>query len=768
MPRLEQKPKKKSRALIVALLAAFAVSLPGAFYLALKPQSAAAASIIPNPADMSSGNDAYLLVAHSGDGNAIDAPITYVKIYSTQPKFTIALLDADFCVGQPDAKDPGNANTTYEWTPADANEGPTGYSMVYVSQEYTTSRTACTTPKKFTLTATTRSSLPGHTDLYVGIMRIWNRGTTCAVNDLTPGCGGINAFKISGDPKITGDPTVIDIGYWDKGVDPYTPYKSVGGPPKSQYAVQDRVGSSTSVSSFDFRFSPKCNDLAAPKTAYLRWKDDDNLTQTNNGLPVKWEVRDYGITGSSYTVIKSYDGSTKGVSQDNEYIEDTFTATRYHRYVWHWTNIAKSNGIQMWLPFDSYNFEQDCSFKYQASIDGPDTTTIRDLSDPAMRTIDFKGFATNTGPGGASPWTLEAYATTPAGACGAVTMTSPGGGTDACTGGRLGLMYTGASPIPPGPIRQPGNGAGQAFRVEFKPTAPEGTYCFRVRVRPESVTPGSFDDSLQLCYLVGRPRFGSLQGYMADVHAGGGIGNGCTLLAPDGRITGRAQNNSFGQMGVSGGSKDTPGTTLAFGSNGTKTGTSMTFNQDLSGYGPVCRTDLDEVLSNMAYTSTGGGGTVNLSALTPGVRHVIKRSSDATIIGTLPADTSATIYVRGKATIGSNLIQSDAESPLGIVAQGDIDIPSSVTKIYGYLWTRTRINTCSAGACDNVLEVHGLLSANSYRFNRKGFAGSFGAVEGEKVTYRGEFLYNPPPGFSGVRKADAFRPGYIGEQAPRY
>ena len=107
----------------------------------------------------------------------------------------------------------------------------------------------------------------------------------------------------------------------------------------------------------------------------------------------------------STTLIRG--GSAPNLGGNNQYRELNFTAHPGWKYRWVWHNMngpfgagpGPANNIQMWLPFDSINYNLSC-WNYHsrvASADGRLNNATLDFSNPANETVKFWVEANNTG-----------------------------------------------------------------------------------------------------------------------------------------------------------------------------------------------------------------------------------------------------------------------------------------------------------------------------------------------------------------------------------
>lgn len=214
----------------------------------------------------------YLLVSEPGNGNALSAPITFAKVYFRSNSGTVIIFDSNHCPYSRGGIDSnGVAPTRYSSFRTDANEnwnlaGLIQTRMNSVNQTpgpvWGTNMCGATS---IAFSGLTRSSL--HPDYYVGVFAAKHEGGTNS--------GGVNAFKLA---AVNADTSSAYIAtYSDPGM---TSTPGDPGAHNSFFAIQDRIGSNASRSTFRFDFSPPCS--WTPRTAYLKWRDAD-YGQGNQG-----------------------------------------------------------------------------------------------------------------------------------------------------------------------------------------------------------------------------------------------------------------------------------------------------------------------------------------------------------------------------------------------------------------------------------------------------------------------------------------------------
>ncbi|HEY2004727.1 MAG TPA: hypothetical protein VGH44_06460 [Candidatus Saccharimonadia bacterium] len=244
-------------------------------------------------------------------------------------------------------------------------------------------------------------------------------------------------------------------------------------------------------------------------------------------------------------------------------------------------------------------------------------------------------------------------------------------------------------------------------------------------------------------------------GQNSDIHAGSGLA--CSLASGGGNVIGniRGTTLSSGQYVVSatgliGGFNSSGGTNLlTLGANG--------------GYGQICRPDLLSLAR--AYSGSDiktiptAGAVTGWSVNGQSGLYYFYGSGELDISGTvsnritLVALNASRVVINGNIVLnpGSGTGRSDIPS-LGIIADQNLDILSSVNEVDAYLFTDGTINTCGKAATPDApcgivtptLNVKGFLMAHDLLLSRLGPPAISGSVEAEVVAMNPQLYLNPP------------------------
>lgn len=262
-----------------------------------------------------------LVVSEISPGNSLKAPTSQVRVYSKQKNIQLQFEEWRHCSGNHDTNYVSTTKFEVYRTYSDESRASRAVSFNNGGQ------CAGNGTKVINVTAGQKSGEEGHADWYVLIV------------EATIGNGGVNSFKI----KSPGN----RIGY----------SKEAG----ERFAIQDRTRNTDTKMNATFHFAPPCDlSSAVPKT--VSWSDDDY-----NGSPQSPFIgqldaqlqRNGPGTNGWVNIVASFknSGLFKGGGQQGSY---QFTAQPGYKYRWIWKNVAKSNGIQFKLPFDSFWYDTTC------------------------------------------------------------------------------------------------------------------------------------------------------------------------------------------------------------------------------------------------------------------------------------------------------------------------------------------------------------------------------------------------------------------------
>ena len=273
--------------------------------------------------------------------------------------------------------------------------------------------------------------------------------------------------------------------------------------------------------------------------------------------------------------------------------------------------------------------------------------------------------------------------------------------------------------------------------------------------------------------FIAKSQFPYLTTSGGDVHAGGGIlGVSVNCATAPGNIAGQV-NGATGSKG-----SYVVSANGAINQFGSESGTSSTANLvglQASSYTGVCRPDMDTLAAK--YRTAHGSSPYSLGALTAAAGaypngKLLEAPPGTTISNPTPltVNNQVTLWVHGDLYINIPVGQSPSLQILsnlgsfGLIVDGNIYIKNSVSLLSGYYFATGKIVTCASGAmapgnvytgvavignCTTPLIVGGLMSANSFDFNRVAPLGTVGYPATESINYLGLLFIAPPPVFDG-------------------
>ena len=305
-----------------------------------------------------------------------------------------------------------------------------------------------------------------------------------------------------------------------------------------------------------------------------------------------------------------------------------------------------------------------------------------------------------------------------------------------------------------GPLNPTLSTANMNFSFTVPPFSPAGTtYCVFVRVNPER-SQGSSADTSGACYSVGYASYPSIQGVNGDIQAGGGI---CGGVLSSGNIKGSSSGMSVGDYVVA-----ASGQVNDFGSSGSSTNRNLVMGAN-GGYPRACRPNLlrAAVEGRQVGAAEINVDTVNLSDITgPGRPEVYYYDgNELTISGMINSKvtivaTIGSVKIGGQVLMQTNTVQpARSVTSLGIIAERNITIDPTVTRVDAYMFSNETIDTCNPGATNGStcatppLVVNGFLMGKSLLFNRIGRLNTGGPQISERIVLMPHIYLNPPKFF---------------------
>lgn len=344
--------------------------------------------LLPDPRDITPSNnddDIYLEVSRVGTGNSLDAPTLQMKLYYNNPTGNqVHLIDGYFCDESYSAVVNNGRSAD---TRSDARTRFRVYAALNNSEEANTSN--YTGPHQDT-TYRTDAGCVGDT-LVINVPNLSNSVTDQNRTDykyvaiLTAeqvgDPAGVNAFKV----YAPGGQAV----YSSQGIDPTInnlnrrTSSSNGNPVVAPISLQDRIASGDTDSNITLKFATPCivpgsgTPPYADQNIYLNWFDDDQGGFQNDMRWELWERDRVGDPNQAARKVAEFTPSYNGTGGSGAFTYSPARSTgdgveaQYRlnpgvikddfRYEWRWFNIPRNNGIQVYVPFDSYNYNVNCA-----------------------------------------------------------------------------------------------------------------------------------------------------------------------------------------------------------------------------------------------------------------------------------------------------------------------------------------------------------------------------------------------------------------------
>jgi len=291
---------------------------------------------LPNN-DIMGSSDIFLEVSQVGTLNGLDAPVAYSRFYfDNNTPFSVGVFDG--CYNQDSGLDGSGMNqsctdsatyrTVFRFCTEDANGNSTGNCTNVNGQQLNRSAWE---DFNLSLGGAQRNAAGKYTVRMQAYFEVSG-----------PSGGRVNAFKVRAN-----------------GAGAFASYWADNSGGSLPFAVQRRFGGDPNTEdNYTFEFQMPC-ELTAPSPERLRWRDADH--DGAGGAPpddgINWVLIDDTAGGA---IVASASGAA-AMGGNNQYREQTVTFQPSHKYRWQWRDVRKANGVQLWVPFDSFNYYRTCS-----------------------------------------------------------------------------------------------------------------------------------------------------------------------------------------------------------------------------------------------------------------------------------------------------------------------------------------------------------------------------------------------------------------------
>lgn len=669
----------------------------------------------------------FLVIGRRGYGNTYNAPTTSVKLAfsANEPKATrVNIYDGSFCAASnydSNSTAPGKviptppypvgtctsptANTTvlYRFTPISNSTGnPIGPSIVVSAGTMAVNGTSV-------VNLASLNSLPNDTDgrHFVQMDAFFSIQTS--------GLGGVNAFRVS-IPDSSIGPAATRQSYSTYATDNNSALP---------LGIQSRAPSIKTTSSYSFEFAPDCN-LPSPTTKILKWQDADAASFGQSSL--HFDLMDV-TNGSPGVLVKKVSGAALGGSGVTGTALVSFLPG--HKYRWTWYGVNGLNAIQVWMPFDSYNFVRSC-FTVVPNITNVFPTPIAPGPLTTGQIYTLTPQMHNNGPGTSKPVKMTVMLPS------RVTFISANNSGTIGPGGVI--------TWPPRTLLSGANWNANTFT--FRVIGPVGLATFLETINPSDADNGTA--SASITYNVQTEAYPSYNGY-GDIHAGGGY---CGTAPVLGKVFSNIKSASLSSYVVS-----SSGSISETGSNGALSSTPAGKAASLGASGQyltVCRPDLFAVAQ--AYTGFSFAlGPIDVSGPGPDAIMIGPSGSGPIVIsGTISRKLtiynpypSRPIVFNSDVALSAAGTAAKSQPSLAILTKGDVSILPSARNVDAYIFSDGNINTCDVpapfAACNNLLTIHGFLMAKSLSLHRLGVQSPLNSTPlGENIILNPQIYINPP------------------------
>ena len=317
--------------------------------------------------------DPHLLLSSYGWDNSLDSPDGYVKLFFDQQNGnSVRIYNAGYCGAPPDGTTSNN-NSIFGVYNTDANENTDFASPPWpggrlVSQWIALPGDYCgASYMELPIYdgAMTQSTVQGHQGKYVAYLKGSIIKTWCGTIVNGECQGAVNAFKVQ---AVGAGAKASYYALNSDALNPALPSYNTPG----VIAVQDRADAPSGVKNtyynIAFEFAPTCV-LQGSKTGYLKW---GNLEQgTGLQLSKAW----FDIVTIDRATGKEKKRQTYTPPDDaNPYSVQSFpfTVDAQYKYRWEWQGLQRDNALQVWMPYDSAEFNFTCGQMPEGNVEAHD------------------------------------------------------------------------------------------------------------------------------------------------------------------------------------------------------------------------------------------------------------------------------------------------------------------------------------------------------------------------------------------------------------
>jgi hypothetical protein len=326
--------------------------------------------------------------------NLLYSPVVWIKVYAgTNDGTTVTFINGNHCPNTAGYDSATTGTTKFELHSVNSEEKYFFYNGVTVNSSVnnTTNPAACgNVTMNIPAGKLTESEVDGHvspfgTKLFVGLIKVYMQPYSPTTN------GPLNAFRVSASGAYIG-------GWAQEPTDSQTSGEPTG---RNTVTILGRpnTGSNTPTDDYELKFKPPCTFFGgglnpANKNVYLKWRDDDSGSGYQPNFTMKLYEQNEGSSGIG-TLVKTI--TTR--SAEGAYASESITVKPHKKYIWRWEGITRRNGVQVYYPFDSGDYDFVCPSFTDASCTIVDSTAANGVPDQvkAGSTFDVTMVVGNSG-----------------------------------------------------------------------------------------------------------------------------------------------------------------------------------------------------------------------------------------------------------------------------------------------------------------------------------------------------------------------------------
>ena len=328
----------------------------------------AISSSSPDQDPASQGPNSFLVIGRVGGGNTLPSAETNVKLVFENAPSVVDVFDGPWCnlslYGDRRA-DPANdpctnpdptTNVFFDFQAIDNNTGAAVGPMYRVNSWQMAQGGGVNNNYRVNLAGNVAAVKSTDGRYFVQVKVHWetqNPAFCTSVMTVADGCyTGSDFFRMNIPNGVAGGTNYITYATTNGSSDPLT--VETAGPGVAR----------TDESDITFEFAPPCGANDATRLQPLKWTDADYGQSNETGDNIGWDLYEIAPAGTSTHVAGLFGPAVGGNGVTVQTAPYQFKDG--YKYRWTWRNVDSSNGVQVFFPFDSYNYIRNCA---TASLD---------------------------------------------------------------------------------------------------------------------------------------------------------------------------------------------------------------------------------------------------------------------------------------------------------------------------------------------------------------------------------------------------------------